>query len=500
MLDDLPLAGYLRISDADLAEIRRAVRSGVLTPEEAAEEERRGVLRQREDVLELADGRPVLWYEDNNLSAFKRNVKRPDFERMVRDLGRPLRKRPAMLGGMLAYDIDRVYRQPRDLERVIDIYEDSKHHLVFKTLSGLNFDLTTADGRFSARMMVNIANKSSEDTKRRVIRGNLADAKKGKSHAMGLVFGWQDDDSSKLNPETASVRRAAVGKYLAGDRVATIMKWLANEKNVINPATGKHFTWGGTKAMILAPRNWGIRTYNEEIIYDDQNEIVMGNWEPIFPTLDTWFQVQALKGRDAKLTTSEASVSYLLTAIARCGRCGAGLKGKPKWKKGARTPDYQYNCNKQRPEQCGALGIDGKKLDDLVRDLVWALVLRASKQKQVAVTAEPWQGASELAELEADIKELQELWAAKKIRAASFVTTLDDLTARRNDLLTSKALHSVPAGTRAITEELLTHGWAGLSIERQRTIVRKVLKAVVIHPAASRGGRFDPSRAEPVFC
>ncbi|MFE2991385.1 hypothetical protein [Streptomyces sp. NPDC059262] len=72
--DDLPLGGCLRISDADLADIRRAVKNGLLTPEEAAEEERKGVLRQREDVLVIADGRPVLWYEDNNLSAFKRNL------------------------------------------------------------------------------------------------------------------------------------------------------------------------------------------------------------------------------------------------------------------------------------------------------------------------------------------------------------------------------------------------------------------------------------------
>ncbi|MEU6095733.1 hypothetical protein [Streptomyces sp. NPDC047079] len=77
------------------------------------------------------------------------------------------------------------------------------------------------------------------------------------------------------------------------------MKWLA-EENVVNIATGKHFTWGGTKALILAPRNWAIRTYNEEIIYDDDNELVMGDREPIFSTLDTWYLLQKLKGRDAK--------------------------------------------------------------------------------------------------------------------------------------------------------------------------------------------------------
>ncbi|MFF9653044.1 recombinase family protein [Streptomyces sp. NPDC014622] len=487
-----PVGGYCRISDADLADIRRAVKAGLITPEEAAEEERKGVLRQREDIETLAGGSPVRWYEDNNLSAFKRNVRRPDFEKMVKDL------KSGRICGILAYDIDRVYRQPRDLERVIDIYETSKESLVFKTLSGQNFDLTTSDGRFSARLFVNIANKSSEDTRRRVIRANVAKAKKGKSHAMGLTFGWLEEDPSKLNPKTAPIRKKAVEKYFAGDKVATIMKWLADE-NVINTATGKYFTWGGTKAMVLAPRNWGIRTYNEEIIYDDDNKIVMGDWEPIFKSLDTWYLVQAKKSETARQEAGAANVQYFLTAIARCGRCGAGLKGHPKWAKGKRTETFNYNCNKQRPEHCGALSIDGPKLDKLIQDLVWAQVLRASKQKQIPEKAEPWAGEAELNDVEEQTVELQALWDAKKIRAASYVTTLDDLNARRNELLADRAYHTVPAGARSITEELLSNGWENLSIERQRIIARKVLRAVVIHPAKSRGGRFNPDRVEPVF-
>ncbi|MFB7713682.1 recombinase zinc beta ribbon domain-containing protein [Streptomyces sp. NPDC056105] len=291
-----------------------------------------------------------------------------------------------------------------------------------------------------------------------------------------------------MNPETAKIRKAAVEKFIAGDRVATIMKWLATEKSVTNPATGKHFTWGGTKTMVLSPRNWGVRTYNDEIIYDDNGEIVRGNWEAIFETLDTWYQVQALKGRDANLVTSESAVSYLLTGIARCGRCGGGLKGKPKWKKGERTPVYVYNCNKQRPEQCGALSIDGPKLDDMIREFVWAQVLRASKALTSPAPTEPWEGEAALKGVEAELKELQTLWGAQKVTAGSYAITRDDLIERKNKLLVQQATHFVPAGTRAITEELLATGWDGLSIERQRKIIRKVLRAVMIHPAKSPGG------------
>ncbi|MCX4453197.1 hypothetical protein OG585_10745 [Streptomyces sp. NBC_01340] len=76
---------------------------------------------------------------------------------------------------------------------------------------------------------------------------------------------------------------------------------------------------------------------------------------------------------------------------------------------------------------------------------------------------------------------------------------LGDLNARKNELLVDRADHTVPTGTRAITEELLSNGWGNLSIERQRIIARKVLRTVVIQPAQIRSGRFDAVRAEPVF-
>ncbi|MFE2991384.1 zinc ribbon domain-containing protein [Streptomyces sp. NPDC059262] len=185
--------------------------------------------------------------------------------------------------------------------------------------------------------------------------------------------------------------------------------------------------------------------------------------------------------------------------IARCGRCGGLLKGKPKWKKGERTPIFVYNCNKQRPEQCGGLSIDGPKLDKLIREFVWGQVLRARKALTSPAPAEPWKGEAALKDIEDEFKELQALWEAKEVKAGSYVIARDDLIERKNELLVENATHGVPAGTRAITEELLATGRDGLSIERQRLIVRKVLRAVMIHPAKSRGGRFDPTRVEPVF-
>lgn len=41
--------------------------------------------------------------------------------------------------------------------------------------------------------------------------------------------------------------------------------------------------------------------------------------------------------------------------------------------------------------------------------------------------------------------------------------------------------------------------WPTLAIEQRRAIIQSVLEAVVVKPAAKRGGRFDPTRVEVVW-
>ncbi|WP_179079972.1 recombinase family protein [Streptomyces rectiverticillatus] len=498
-----PLGGYCRISDADLADIRRALRNGDITAEEAAEMERWGVLKQREDLTTLAERyeRPVLFYEDNNLSAFKRNIIRPDFKRILRDL------KLGTLDGILTPDIDRFARQPKDLEKAIDIYEDSKRHLIFDTLSGQNFDLSTADGRFSARLFVNIANKSSEDTSRRIKRDNAAKAKKGIYHGGTHAFGWCIDDRRKLDPKDAKRVEHAVDGFMAGDKISTIWEeWY--EAGVVNPNTGEPFTWAGVKTIIFRPRNFGIRIYQDEAQIDADGNYVMGDWESIFtnedgtPDIDKYERLMAMKTQPETAPQEKSTVKYLLSRIVRCGRCGYPMVGKPVWVRGKKTASFAYNCNRTNssPEACGKMGASGPRVDELIQELVWAQVVAASKERRIPQEEKPWEKEGELQDVEEQIKELKELWEQKRVRAASYVTALDDLEGRRTQLKAERAVKTYTPAIRTITPELLKAGWDGISIERQRVIIRSVLKAVIIHPSeGGRGGKFDPSRVEPVF-
>ncbi|BET51836.1 recombinase family protein [Kitasatospora aureofaciens] len=490
----MPIAGYLRISDADLAEIRRAVKNGDITKEEGEERERKGVLKQKDDVVSLAarhgySPEEIVWYEDNNLSAFSRSVKRKDFERLLKDLPK------GHLDGILYYDIDRYTRQPRDLERTIDIYETSNKPLIFDGLSGQNFDLTTPDGRFSARLFVSIANKSSEDTKRRIKRETKRMAEKGEFHGGKPAFGWDPQDRKKLDPVAADMICRGTKWFIQGDRIPTILERFAKE-NLINQSTGKPFTREHFRRILMRERNAGILRFQGEPMKDKDGNYVMGDW-PAIVSVEDWEALMAKIRSRHKKTKPDITTKYLLSGIARCGRCGSRMHGAPVWQKGKKTETYAYACQKRQADECGRMNITGVPVDEMVRKLVWSVVERSLGGLEIKKDTS-WSRQDELDQVEQEIKELKAKWEAREIRASIYVTTLEGLESDRDTLKADRALHTAEAQS-PVREDVLRKGWQGLSLERQREVVRSVLKAVMIHPAKSRGANFDAARVEPVF-
>lgn len=134
-----------------------------------------GIKRQCEDCVAIA--KAPGWevadvYADNDLSAYKKDVIRPEFERLLEDLQAGVNQ------GVVTYDIDRFIRQPRGRERTLEIYEEHQD-LVFSSVQQ-DINLGTDDGQAMARVLVTFAYKSSRDTSRRVARRHLANALDGR--------------------------------------------------------------------------------------------------------------------------------------------------------------------------------------------------------------------------------------------------------------------------------------------------------------------------------
>ncbi|PJN32236.1 hypothetical protein CG747_43645 [Streptomyces sp. CB02959] len=173
-----------------------------------------GVDRQLEDA---EDSRTRLgWgpfskiYRENDTSAFKKRkiakpdgtidwvVLRPEFRQLLADLTL------GVIDGVIFYDLDRLVRQPRDLEDLIDTVEYVKRPVTAATGSRMN--LINDSDRHMARMMCVMALKSSEDTARRVARQHLSAAQNGQVQGR-IAYGWvrKGERKGQLVPDEADL-------------------------------------------------------------------------------------------------------------------------------------------------------------------------------------------------------------------------------------------------------------------------------------------------------
>jgi DNA invertase Pin-like site-specific DNA recombinase len=457
-----------------------------------------GVTRQRTDCERLADLRtwhPVKVYEDNDVSAFKRNVVRDEFELMLKDL------KAGLIDGVVAYDLDRLARQPRDLERLIEIF-DERPRLEFATVTN-DVNLGTADGRTMARIMVAFANKSSHDTSRRIKRKHLELAQQGKANGGPAPYGWQKDDRNKVDPVAAAHIRQAQKEVLAGVRIGTIrQRWHA--EGIGNPREGtKRMAHHHVEHILTSPRLCGFRTYHGEILHGDDGQPVRGEWDTI-NTVEEWEAVSAAVA-DRKQGRREGDTlarKYLLSGIARCGLCKSKIRGQinRRWKPGSKGTKYTYQCS-QVNGGCGKVGRVGEPVDRLIAQLALA-EQREKAATSVVPTDARWSREQELEDTLTDIAQLIEAERAKAITVSSLLQLLPGKERERDALKLERARfykEQKQAEAKGSTASLTLEEFFALPIERQRELVLHSITAVLIHPAGRGKRKFDPDLIEPIW-
>src|SRR5271166_4501550 len=261
-----------------------------------------GIDYQRESLLKLCatkgwDG-PVE-YVDRNVSAT--TGRREAYEDLCEDI------RNGVIGKLAVWDMDRLHRQPRELEDFIDLAE--KHGVELANVGG-DVDLSTPSGRMFARMKGTVAKYEVEQKSARQKVANEERAKDGRAWVK-RVFGYDGDD---VVEEEAEAIRKACADLLNGASLWSIAKqW--NEAGI---KTVKDCTWsGGTVRQVLTrARNAGLQTYDGEIM-----EGVQTSW-PAVVSRDTYDAVCALVADPKRHTGKRRARVHLLSGLAVCSLCG----------------------------------------------------------------------------------------------------------------------------------------------------------------------------------
>lgn len=167
---------YLRISRDDVFRARRAAARLAGHVVEADEVINSAIERQRQDCVELINDLAwdthIEWYVDRDMSAYREDVTRPDFERLLQDLGN------GRLDAFVVYHPDRLARQPWDAERLLKVVRHQSKPTSFATAEGA-VDLLSERGEDLLRWAVMHAHSQSRATSRRVAHKHRELAQEG---------------------------------------------------------------------------------------------------------------------------------------------------------------------------------------------------------------------------------------------------------------------------------------------------------------------------------
>lgn len=193
-----------------------------------------------------------------------------------------------------------MHQSPNELEVFIDLVERSGVRLA--VVAGGVYDLTTPDGRLSARIVGAVARKESEDRSRRVRRKHLELAEQGKPAGQ---LGWGVHSEAERVQVTEAAERV-----LAGHGLITIARdW--NRRGVPSPS-GRTWKSPTLRRALLASRLTGLREHGVDPSGKTLGELSAAVWEGALDR-QTWDQIRAVLLKPERNTNVRTASKYLLT-------------------------------------------------------------------------------------------------------------------------------------------------------------------------------------------
>jgi DNA invertase Pin-like site-specific DNA recombinase len=260
---------------------------------------------------------------ENDTSAYSRKV----VQRLPS--GRPVKRtdRPVFQGildmlykgeadGLVADDLDRIVRDPRDCEDLIDVVEEIEGYRVpIATVSG---GIVMADdtGVLMSRFKTASSNMESRNTSRRTRQGKEARAAAGLPNIGGGLrpYGYDWGGMELIEDEAGEIRRAAKA-ILGGATIYSVIKSM--QSRGVPTVCGGDWNKASFTGTMLNPRIAGLSHYKGMVVGKAQ-------W-PAIISEEEWREVRAiLQGRAKARPGNKWVRKYLGSRIYECGSCGDG--------------------------------------------------------------------------------------------------------------------------------------------------------------------------------
>lgn len=260
--------------------------------------------RQREACLSIMAARG--WkladeYVDNSISATDAKKNRPGYNRLAADL------EAGHFNALVCYDLDRLTRQPRQLEDWIDAAD--RGGLALVTANG-EADLTTDAGRLFARIKLAVARSEVE---RKSVRQR--DAAKQRSEIGRPPLGVRltgYTPKGELVPDEAEIVRQVFTRFLDGEPLRGIARAFTDAG--ITTRHGKAWNPSTIRTILTNPR------YAGRAVYQGQETGQRGAWTPIV-TDEQYDATQAVLRDHGRRTQATTERKHLGSGLYLCAVC-----------------------------------------------------------------------------------------------------------------------------------------------------------------------------------
>ncbi|MEW2350352.1 recombinase family protein [Streptomyces sp. NPDC006684] len=458
----------------------------------------------------------VLHYEDNNITAAKREITRPAFVQMCKDLSLGFEGETKIpIQGVIAVERERVYRLPRDFVAFQDALIMNRAGVFIDDRNFL--DLVNDDGNIiSGLVTAGTGEAEVKKTRKRVIRNTKDLAKEGAVYAGPRRFGWLGPDNKtgrrgneKIDvsewPYLVSLIKQAYANK--GWRTMTSYMSLSPMKTVRGNDVWNDAT---IKFMVTSPAWWGGRILDGKIVTDKKGDPVIGDWEHATMERDgigyeTWLAIMERinskrhsrgMAQDAPTREVMRTGKYVWSGFLRCGRinkighiCYSKITATPS---SGRNRKYgpAYLC---RSPACKGVGRKLAAVELYLDSLVLAYLDKHFSDTEPSTV--PWSSEKELENLREQLSSVEASISSGEIAWTDAHNVLTQLQSGIRKLEGERAAHLEAEAKRNLVRGWKRERWDMMDVSQKRAVIGQVISAVVVMPipeGTSKKAPFNP--------
>ncbi|MEX2406839.1 MAG: recombinase family protein [Actinomycetota bacterium] len=368
----------------------------------------------------------VAEYTDHGISAWNPSRKRPEFERLLADVG------AGGIDTVLVREQERLLRKLKDGVRLLELAEAGKLRRIACTMES-DIDLSRARDRKDFRDRVSSAVFYSEFLAEKIQRTHARKAEAGEWKGGGSrMFGYTEDHTKLVPKEARAIQRAAQDVLAGKTLTAVAREW--NAAGLRTPAKGNEWTQERIRQTLMSASIAGLREYRQvrNGKYSRKHSEVVGIFAAQWPAIIDRETHEALRvylndPERLKYGTARAR-SHAFTGLVFC-ECGAKMTGHP-----SHNGTRKYICRSGvKYGGCGKNRIPAQPLEAyLVERLYYAWGEWLATHDEVPAPNKVDEDAlREVKELKASLEQLaRDHYGAKLIGRAEYLAARKELAGR----------------------------------------------------------------------